>query len=164
MPEEVYRPAASVVLLRPSSVCAKDGCGEAHQFLLLQKPRRRDSWQLPQGGVEEGETVEEAALRELKEETGIMGVRVIGKSGEVYQYDFPQSYRRFRPDNVCGQRIEYVFALAPRDCVVHVDEHEVVGHAWVDPAHVHLYLKRKEYLNFVRKLFSEAVEHTKEHA
>lgn len=162
MSEEVYRPAASVLLLRPSRVCAKDACGEIHQLLLLQKPRKRDSWQLPQGGVEGNETVEEAALRELKEEAGIGGVRILGKSGEVYQYDFPQSYRRFRPDNVRGQRIEYVFALAPSDCAVHVDGHEIVSHAWVDPAQLHLYLRRKEYLAFVRQLFADAVERTKE--
>ena len=163
MLEDVYRPAASMILLRPSGVCTPDVCSDVYQLLLLQKPRRRDAWQLPQGGVEAGETVEEAALRELKEETGIMEVNVIGKSTAVYQYDFPQSYRRFRPDNVRGQRIEYIFAPASQDCTVHVDEHEVIGHAWVDPTQLHLYLRRKEYLNFVRKLFFEALEHTKEH-
>ena len=115
MKNEIYRQAASVVLLRRSQACAPEGCSDVCEVLLLHKPRKRDDWQLPQGGVEEGEDAEKAALRELKEEADISGVTVLGKSREVYQYDFPPSYRRFRPDNVRGQRIAYVFALVGKD-------------------------------------------------
>ena len=103
-----YRPAASVLVLRPSG-----GQGMQYEILLLHKPRKNDAWQLPQGGVEEGESVTQAAIRELQEEAGLTECRLIGVSPRVYQYDFPASFRRFRPDDVCGQRIQYVFALAP---------------------------------------------------
>ena len=155
--EEVYRQAASVVLLRSSAVCSPKGCGKHYEVLLLHKPRKRDAWQLPQGGVEEGEDAETAALRELEEEAGISGVVVLGKSREVYQYDFPTSYRRFRPDNVRGQCISYVFAVARGDVQVTVDRKEIDGFVWVSSEHLSQYISRQAYEDLVRRLLQEAV-------
>lgn len=149
--KEVYRSAASVLVLRPE-------VGRQGQFhvLLLHKPRKRDAWQLPQGGREEGETVDEAALRELMEEAGIKSAKLLGHSRAVYQYDFPASYRRFRPDHVKGQRIEFIFALVAPDVRVTVDRKEVDRFVWVRPDQLNLYVKRKEYLELVRKVYREA--------
>lgn len=47
------------------------------------------SWQFPQGGVDEGEALEPAALRELYEETGIRSVRLLGRTEDWVVYDFP---------------------------------------------------------------------------
>jgi putative (di)nucleoside polyphosphate hydrolase len=47
------------------------------------------SWQFPQGGVDEGENLEPAALRELYEETGIRSVKLLGRTGDWIYYDFP---------------------------------------------------------------------------
>lgn len=157
MKKEVYRAAASILVLRPADVCSPDGCGAVYQVLLLNKPRKSDAWQLPQGGVEEGESVQKAALRELNEEAGIQGVKILGKSMRVYRYDFPPSYRRFRPDNVKGQRIEYVLALVPKDCHVKVDDEEIVGHVWCVAEELPRYIHRREYLRFVQKLIQEAL-------
>ena len=154
--DDTYRQAASVLLLRPSAVCTPDGCGEAYQILLLHKPRKRDAWQLPQGGVEGGETTTQAALRELHEEAGIGDAHVIGESVQCYKYDFPETFRRFRPDNVCGQCIRFVFALCSSDTRVTVDANEIDSFAWVDSEQVNFYIKRKEYLELVKKMYEEA--------
>ncbi|MEO1012701.1 MAG: NUDIX domain-containing protein [Bacteroidota bacterium] len=37
---------------------------------------RNDKWDLPKGGVEKGETLEECALREVQEETGVKGLKI----------------------------------------------------------------------------------------
>lgn len=47
------------------------------------------SWQFPQGGVDAGEDLEAAALRELHEETGIRSVRLLGRTADWIYYDFP---------------------------------------------------------------------------
>jgi 8-oxo-dGTP pyrophosphatase MutT (NUDIX family) len=146
--KEIYRSAASILVLR-----RHEG---AHQILLLHKPRKRDAWQLPQGGCEKGESMEQAAVRELKEEAGIGGVRILGTSAKVYQYDFPPSYRRFRPDNVKGQRIVFVLAVLEGDPPVQVDGKEVDQFAWATTQQLHLYIKRKEYVELVRGLYEEA--------
>lgn len=158
MKKEVYRAAASILVLRPADVCSPEGCGTVYQILLLHKPRKRDAWQLSQGGLESGEEATTAALRELKEEAGLKGVKVLGTSKHVYRYDFPPSYRRFRPDHVKGQRIEYVLALAPKDCHVEVDDEEIVGHVWCVPEELPRYIHRREYLRFVQKLIQEALQ------
>jgi len=155
---DVYRSAASILVLRPSEVCDRDGnCKTVYQILLLHKPRKKDSWQLPQGGVEQGETIEQAAVRELCEEAGIGDCQVLGKSPHVYQYDFPPSFRRFRPDNVCGQRIEYVFTVVDANTPVRVDQNEIDSYVWVDISQMPQYVKRKEYIDLVHALYEEAL-------
>lgn len=149
--KEVYRSAASVLVLRP--VLKRKGI---FQILLLHKPRKRDAWQLPQGGREEGETTGQAALRELCEEAGIRTATLLGPSQEVYQYDFPPSYRRFRPDHVKGQRIEFIVAHVPTEISVYVDRKEVDRFIWAYPEQLRLYVKRKEYLALIRRVYEEA--------
>lgn len=48
-----------------------------------------DAWQMPQGGIDEGETPRDAALRELREETGIDRVRLIAETDDWLRYDLP---------------------------------------------------------------------------
>lgn len=46
-------------------------------------------WQMPQGGIDDGEEPHSAALRELAEETGITSVEVLAESREWFSYDLP---------------------------------------------------------------------------
>ncbi len=46
-------------------------------------------WQMPQGGIDEGEDPRTAALRELKEETSIRTAEIIGETGAWLTYDLP---------------------------------------------------------------------------
>lgn len=53
-------------------------------------PEGLDSWwQMPQGGIDEGEDPVTAALRELAEETGIRSVEVLGETKDWIKYDLP---------------------------------------------------------------------------
>lgn len=59
---------------------------------LLIKPAKSDTWRLPKGNIEKGEKAEEAAIREVKEETGI-DAQILEKI-ETIQYFYYFKKRR----------------------------------------------------------------------
>ena len=48
-----------------------------------------EGWQFPQGGVDEGEDLYQAACRELAEETGVRSTTLLGRTDDWLVYDFP---------------------------------------------------------------------------
>ena len=50
----------------------------------------KNSWQMPQGGVDENENFLQAAKRELEEETGIKSVKLIKELDGWFKYDLPK--------------------------------------------------------------------------
>jgi putative (di)nucleoside polyphosphate hydrolase len=70
-----------------------------------------DAWQMPQGGIDTGESPREAAMRELKEETGTDKAEFLAETKGWYSYDFPPKLReRFRRGRFQGQRQKW-FAM-----------------------------------------------------
>ena len=51
--------------------------------------QRVEAWQMPQGGIDEGETPREAALRELQEEIGTNDAEIIAESRDWLTYELP---------------------------------------------------------------------------
>lgn len=57
--------------------------------LMAERRDRANSWQMPQGGVQKGEDLVVAALRELKEEIGTDNAEIIARHPEKLRYEFP---------------------------------------------------------------------------
>jgi putative (di)nucleoside polyphosphate hydrolase len=90
-------------------------------------------WQLPQGGIDPGETPEDAALRELTEETGITASATIplGTIEHWLAYDYPPEVRddpKFRKKRHLGQKQRW-FALR---FVGQDSDVDLVGHAEIE--------------------------------
>lgn len=90
-------------------------------------------WQMPQGGVDSGETPETAALRELEEEIGVSPklVDILEETEDWLYYDFPSDLRRRLGGPYLGQRQKW-FALRFRgsDNDVRLDQHTPEFDAW----------------------------------
>lgn len=80
-----YRPNVGVVLFNRS------GRVWLGRRVNTRGPR---NWQFPQGGIDEGEDLEAAALRELYEETGVRSAEPLGRVEEWIAYDFPPAVLR----------------------------------------------------------------------
>ncbi len=77
-----YRPAAGVMLI--------NAAGKV--FVAQRLDSTLEAWQMPQGGLDDGEDPEAGALRELEEETGIARdlVEIIARTAEDLYYDLPE--------------------------------------------------------------------------
>ena len=80
---DAYRPNVGVVLFN------REGLVWYGQRHATPGPH---NWQFPQGGVDDGEDLQAAALRELAEETGVTSVEVLGRTEDWIAYDFPPDY------------------------------------------------------------------------
>lgn len=78
--------------LRPTP-CAGVVCLRGEEVLLIRrgKPPRLGQWSIPGGRIEPGETVAEAALRELREETGVEA-RLLGLIDVIDYIDAERHY------------------------------------------------------------------------
>ena len=88
--------------------------------------RVRDRWCLPKGQVEEGESVQETALREVKEETGLEG-DVVTKLGDITYW--------YRNKTLSGEPVRifkrvYFFLIRFRKGDVEMHDHEVDEVRW----------------------------------
>ncbi|MBV8131291.1 MAG: RNA pyrophosphohydrolase [Alphaproteobacteria bacterium] len=81
-PEKLgYRAAVGVMLLNRT--------GEVLVARRIDMIDAACPWQMPQGGIDKGETPRQAALRELKEEIGTDKAEILGESRMWLKYDLP---------------------------------------------------------------------------
>ncbi len=128
-----------MTLIRQSGAIVVRLDGKEPKVLLVTAKRNPRNWIFPKGHIEKGETAQAAALREAKEEAGVVG-KMIGRAG-VLEYSFMG----------VKARVEYFLAVLSREAGPPEDGR---SRAWcgLDEA-----LERLSYKN-TRKLLRKALK------
>ena len=145
-----YRPGVGIILLN----------SKHHVWIGRRGDITSEAWQMPQGGIEEGETSEMSALRELEEETGVTSdlTEILAVSRGWYQYNLPSKLiktawgGRYR-----GQRQRWYvmrFLGNNNDINIQTEHPEFSDWRWSDPATLASYtidFKRELYVSLIKE-------------
>jgi len=143
-----YRPCAGVMLLN------RDGLAFAGQRI----DTTMEAWQMPQGGIDDGEDARTAAIRELGEEIGIAAEHVepIAEAPGEFFYDLPDDLvGKVWKGKYRGQRQRwflYRFAGEDTDINLATAHPEFMSWRWVDPQEL-----PKLIVPFKRQLYEDVL-------
>ena len=145
-PDGAYRPCVGIMLLNRANLV----------FVARRIDMSEEAWQMPQGGIDDGEAPREAALRELKEEIGTDKATILGESRGWLRYDLPPELvgkawgGRYR-----GQRQKwFAMRFTGRDGDIDLATHhpEFSAWKWAEPASLPHFI-----VPFKRRLYTEVL-------
>ena len=128
-------------------------------FVGKRKDNPGDKWQMPQGGVNEGEDYITAMRRELFEETSIQNIEIIKEIDKIYQYELPENLvgiiwkGKYR-----GQKQKWFITrfLGEEDEINLNTKHaEFIDWKWIEPKllpEVIVNFKKDLYLNLLKEI------------
>lgn len=147
-----YRPNVAALVMNP-----------AGSLLICERATVPGAWQFPQGGVDAGESIEQALFREVLEEVGLApGHYEVVARREGYRYLYPQDARgkKLRKHGNHGQEQTYFLChLKPNAPQVNVNQkpREFRAYRWILPAEFDLdwlpAFKRDVYREVMRDFF-----------
>jgi 8-oxo-dGTP pyrophosphatase MutT (NUDIX family) len=157
---EIYRAVSSIVVRRQpllTRATSSNSLQSYHRkptellYLLVKKPRKHHAWQFPQGGQDDGETIAQAALRELEEECGVeLKVKLVDQEPiGSYQYRFPDGFLKShkRTDGSIGAKVSFIRAdWVSGQCIP--DGDEIIDFAWVSKTELMEYI-HSDYKNAI---------------
>jgi len=113
----------------------------------------------PAGGVEAGETTEEAAIREIKEELGI-DIKIIAKSRDNYQWLHTKERIIEKKLNYKGSSgTTYIAKMNPSDQKITLQDEEVKGYVWLSKEDIYKFYSTSNQIETAEKLFEEFKEY-----
>lgn len=74
-----YRPSVGIMIIND----------KFEVFVGKRLDSRTEAWQMPQGGIDDGEVPRGAVLREMKEEIGTDNAEILAETKQWYHYDLP---------------------------------------------------------------------------
>ena len=145
-----FRPNVGIV------VASGQGTG---QVLWARRVGGHDAWQFPQGGINEGESPEEALFRELYEEVGLGpdDVSIVGRTKGWLRYRLPRRLRRYNstPGFVGQKQKWFLLELHAPDSAVRMDwagKPEFDHWAWVS-----FWYPLTQVVDFKREVYRHAL-------
>ena len=149
-----YRDAVGIMIINPKK-----------KLFLAYRAWTQTSkyhWQMPQGGIDEGESPEQAAWREMYEETGLTKdtCQLIAGSQNWYSYDIPKKSKR----KIDGERQKwflFLFRGTNKDVNLRVQKKpEFIRFRWAEPKKApHLIIPfKKEVYEQVLAEFTPIIE------
>ena len=128
-------------------------------FVGKRKDNPGDKWQMPQGGVDEGEDYITAMKRELLEETSIQNIKIIKEIDKIYQYELPENLvgiiwkGKYR-----GQKQKWFitrFLGEEKEINLNTRHAEFIDWKWIEPKflpEVIVNFKKDLYLNLLKEI------------
>ena len=128
-------------------------------FVGKRKDNPGDKWQMPQGGVDEGEDYITAMKRELLEETSIQNIEIIKEIDKIYQYELPENLvgiiwkGKYR-----GQKQKWFitrFLGEEKEINLNTKHAEFIDWKWIEPKllpEIIVNFKKDLYLNLLKEI------------
>ena len=128
-------------------------------FVGKRKDNPGDKWQMPQGGVDEGEDYITAMKRELLEETSIQNIEIIKEIEKIYQYELPENLvgiiwkGKYR-----GQKQKWFitrFLGDEKEINLNTKHAEFIDWKWIEPKllpEIIVNFKKDLYLNLLKEI------------
>ena len=128
-------------------------------FVGKRKDNPVNNWQMPQGGVDEGEDYITAMKRELLEETSIQNIKIIKEIDKIYQYELPENLigiiwkGKYR-----GQKQKWFitrFLGEEKEINLNTKHAEFIDWKWIEPKllpEVIVNFKKDLYLNLLKEI------------
>ena len=128
--------------------------------ILLAKRYKQDAWQLPQGGIDKGETELDALYRELEEEVGLAPeqVSLVDKTPKWLRYELPMEHirRKQKPTCIGQKQVWYLLKLVSSDTDISLNLHNKVEFddwKWVD-----YWNPVDEVINFKKEVYEDMLK------
>ncbi len=128
--KDSYRPNVAMIIV-------SDKYPQKKEIFIAQRNDLTDIWQFPQGGIDNGEEVQEALFRELEEEIGTLKATIVAEYPEWISYDFPEKIaKKMVPYK--GQTQRYFLLKLDSDAVINLQtEHpEFIDYKYVSVENV----------------------------
>jgi 8-oxo-dGTP pyrophosphatase MutT (NUDIX family) len=98
------------------------------KILVLHRTKNWRGWELPKGGLKDGENVANGLRREVFEETGSRKFKIIAKTRHFIRYRFPRGY--VKDNHIFFGAKGYLFLVKALESKIKVDRDEHDGFRW----------------------------------